>query len=123
MSGLDTATVKKLYESLAERRRQARERLGKKALTYAEKVLFSHLTPGSEPWTMGPSSGVERGVSFLSLQPDRVAMQDATAQMAILQFMQANRDAVAVPSTVHCDHLIRAHSGAEADVKRAIEEN
>lgn len=123
MSGLDTASIKKLYESLAERHRQAREHLGKKALTYAEKVLFSHLTPGSEPWTMGPSSGVERGVSFLSLQPDRVAMQDATAQMAILQFMQANRDAVAVPSTVHCDHLIRAHSGAEADVKRAIEEN
>ena len=120
MSGISTDSVKKLYESLAERHAKAKQILGKSALTYAEKVLYSHFVPGNEPENV---QAAERGVSFLSLSPDRVAMQDATAQMAILQFMQANRDVVAVPSTVHCDHLIRAHSGAEADVKRAIDEN
>jgi aconitate hydratase len=120
MSGISTDSVKKLYESLAERHAQAKQRLGKSALTYAEKILYSHFSPGLEP--DGPQAA-ERGVSFLSLSPDRVAMQDATAQMAILQFMQANRDVVAVPSTVHCDHLIRAQVGAEADVKRASDEN
>lgn len=120
MSGISTDSVKKLYESLAERHAQAKQRLGKSALTYAEKILYSHFSPGLEP--DGPQAA-ERGVSFLSLSPDRVAMQDATAQMAILQFMQANRDVVAVPSTVHCDHLIRAQVGADADVKRASDEN
>lgn len=107
--------VKKHYQNLPKKLEAVKARLGKKALTYAEKVLFSHLI--DEP------AEIERGKSFLSLQPDRVAMQDATAQMAILQFMLANRDDVAVPSTVHCDHLVRSQSGAEADVERAINEN
>jgi aconitate hydratase len=116
-SGISTDHIKKLYSGLAASHKKARDRFGKKALTNAEKILFAHLVSENYP------ESVARGVSFLSLNPDRVAMQDATAQMAILQFMQANRDLVAVPSTVHCDHLIRAHSGAVEDVKRAIEEN
>jgi aconitate hydratase len=117
MSPISTDKIRKMYQNLKSSHDKARKTFGKQALTMAEKVLFSHLTPENYP------DRIVRGESFLSLQPDRVAMQDATAQMAILQFMQANRDEVAVPSTVHCDHLIRAHSGAEADVQRAIEEN
>jgi aconitate hydratase len=117
MSGISTETIQKFYSGLAASHAKAKERFGKPALTYAEKVLFSHLVAENYP------ERILRGESFLSLHPDRVAMQDATAQMAILQFMQANRDTVAVPSTVHCDHLIRAHSGADADVQRAVEEN
>jgi aconitate hydratase len=116
-SGNSTEIFKNFYAGLAERHETAKKRLGKKALTYAEKVLFSHFVSGHEP------DSIERGSSFINLQPDRVAMQDATAQMAILQFMQASRDTVAVPSTVHCDHLIRAHSGAAEDTGRAMEEN
>lgn len=117
MSRISTDKIKKFYAGLHASHEKAKKVLGKTALTAAEKILFSHLTPENYP------EHIVRGESFLSLHPDRVAMQDATAQMAILQFMQANRDVVAVPSTVHCDHLIRAHSGAEADVNRAIEEN
>jgi aconitate hydratase len=117
MSRISTDHIKKLYQNLKASHDKARKTFGKCALTMAEKVLFSHLTPENYP------ERIIRGESFLSLQPDRVAMQDATAQMAILQFMQANRDEVAVPSTVHCDHLIRAHSGAQEDVQRAIDEN
>jgi aconitate hydratase len=117
MSGPSTEIVKKHYAKLAANLEKARKHFGKQALTATEKILFSHLTPENYP------ERIVRGETFLSLQPDRVAMQDATAQMAILQFMQANRDTVAVPSTVHCDHLIRAHSGAAADVERACEEN
>lgn len=116
-SGNSTETLKKFYSSLREKHDFAKKRLGKKALTYAEKVLYSHFFAGHEP------DAIERGGTFLNLQPDRVAMQDATAQMAILQFMQASRDTVAVPSTVHCDHLIRAHSGAAIDTERAVNEN
>jgi aconitate hydratase len=117
MSGISTDKIGKFYAGLAASHAKAKERFGKQALTTAEKILFSHLVPENYP------ERILRGETFLSLNPDRVAMQDATAQMAILQFMQANRPQVAVPSTVHCDHLIRAHSGAAEDVERAINEN
>lgn len=119
MSGnsTDIEMIKKHYAKISASLEKAKKHFGKSALTAAEKILFSHLIPETYP------AQIVRGETFLSLQPDRVAMQDATAQMAILQFMQANRDTVAVPSTVHCDHLIRAFSGAEADVERACEEN
>ena len=85
-------------------------------LTFVEKVLFGHLDDPA-------NQNLIRGQSFLLLRPDRVAMQDATAQMALLQFMLAGREESAVPATVHCDHLIRAHEGAEEDMKKAMAEN
>ncbi|MGH9749023.1 MAG: aconitate hydratase [Candidatus Polarisedimenticolia bacterium] len=85
-------------------------------LTLAEKILLGHLDTPSE-------ADLKPGKSYVLLRPDRVAMQDATAQMALLQFMQAGRDRVAVPTTVHCDHLIQARTGAVADVKEALQEN
>ncbi len=85
-------------------------------LTYAEKVLYTHL------WE-NPSSKLERGKDYAELAPDRVAMQDATAQMALLQFMSANKKETAVPTTVHCDHLIQAQIGAQDDLLRATSEN
>ena len=109
--------ILKLYESLESRHQRARKLLGRDALTLAEKILFAHQIQDEN------IAIPARGQDFWKLQPDRVAMQDATAQMAILQFMQAGRDHVAVPSTVHCDHLIRAQSGAEEDLDRANHEN
>ncbi len=107
--------VRRVYETSRERLEIVRRRLGR-SLTLAEKVLFGHLDdPENET--------LERGKSYIMLRPDRVAMQDATAQMAMLQFMLSGRDETAVPSTIHCDHLIRARSGAKEDVERAIEEN
>ena len=91
----------------------AAKRLGR-PLTLAEKVMFGHLADPA-------GQELERGEATLALNPDRVAMQDATAQMAILQFMQAGRDTTAVPSTVHCDHLIQARSGAAKDLADAID--
>ena len=91
------------------------KRLGR-SLTLADKIIFGHL---DDP----EAAELERGKSYVSLRPDRVAMQDATAQMALLQFMQAGRSETAVPTTVHCDHLIRAHQGASADADRAANEN
>ena len=85
-------------------------------LTYAEKVLYSHL---DDPH----GQDIERGVSYLKLRPDRVACQDATAQMAILQFMSAGMPSVATPTTVHCDHLIEAQIGGEKDLSRAKDIN
>ncbi|KAI4175802.1 MAG: hypothetical protein LQ343_001415 [Gyalolechia ehrenbergii] len=85
-------------------------------LTYAEKVLYSHL---DDPH----GQDIQRGKSYLKLRPDRVACQDATAQMAILQFMSANLPSVATPTTVHCDHLIEALEGGEEDLARAVETN
>lgn len=108
--------VAKLYESLDARFKNIRKTLGR-PLPLAEKILFSHLDNPEDV------QGKERGESFLMLRPDRVAMQDATAQMAILQFMQSGRKRVAVPSTVHCDHLIRAHQGVEKDMSVANKEN
>ncbi len=107
--------VQRVYETSRKRLEIVRKRLGR-PLTLAEKILFGHLDdPENET--------LERGKSYIMLRPDRVAMQDATAQMAMLQFMLAGRDETAVPSTIHCDHLIRARSGAKEDVERAIEEN
>ena len=85
-------------------------------LTYAEKILYSHL---DDPH----GQDIERGKSYLKLRPDRVACQDATAQMAILQFMSANMPSVATPTTVHCDHLIEAQIGSEKDLARAQDIN
>lgn len=109
--------IRQHYEAMRRKIAQAKAQLGKSALTTAEKILIAHLDD------VNALTQIERGVSMLSLRPARVAMQDATAQMAILQFMQAGRDTVAVPSTVHCDHLIRSKVGAEADIAQANEEN
>jgi aconitate hydratase len=107
--------VKKLYSSLPGKLEKARKKFGR-PLTLAEKILASHADDfDKQAW--------DKGKAQLALRPDRVAMQDATAQMALLQFIQAGKKTVAVPSTVHCDHLIRAQSGAKEDVDRAIEEN
>ncbi len=111
----DIDLVRSLYAKMEERHAIARRRLGR-PLTLAEKILFSHLVdPENQPF--------ERGKSYLMLEPDRVALQDATAQMAILQFMLAGRDEVAVPTTIHCDHLIRAHKGVGRDMDTALKEN
>jgi len=107
--------VSKVYAASRERLAVVRERLGH-PLTLAEKVLFGHLADPA-------GQELERGEATLALRPDRVAMQDATAQMAILQFMQANRDETAVPTTVHCDHLLLAHKGAEFDKAHALDVN
>jgi len=107
--------VEKLYASMPEKLAQARKKFGR-GLTLAEKILVSHAdNVDQQVW--------ERGKAMLALRPDRVAMQDATAQMAMLQFMQAGKKTVAVPSTIHCDHLIRAESGSEKDLLRAVDEN
>jgi aconitate hydratase len=107
--------VTKVYEQTRKLLATVRARLGR-PLTLAEKVLFGHLAdPASQEF--------ERGEATLALRPDRVAMQDATAQMAILQFMQAGRDETAVPTTVHCDHLLLAHKGAEFDKSHALDVN
>jgi aconitate hydratase len=107
--------IRRLYESMAARLAPARKRFGR-SLTLAEKILVSHADNfDSQEWS--------RGKAQLRLRVDRVALQDATGQMALLQFMQAGKKQVAVPSTVHCDHLIRAQSGASEDMKRAVTEN
>jgi aconitate hydratase len=107
--------IGKLYAMFSERLALMRQRLGRD-LPLAEKILFAHL---DDPRT----TDVERGKGWIDLRPDRVAMQDATAQMALLQFMQAGRKRVAVPTTVHCDHLIRARLGVDADMQVALQEN
>src|SRR5687767_5120621 len=109
------SAVEKLYSTLDERHALARRRLGR-PITLAEKILFAHLDAPE-------SAEYERNKSYLMLRPDRVALQDATAQMALLQFMLAGRDEAAVPSTIHCDHLIRAQKGSEADMGVALAEN
>src|SRR3989338_6214780 len=101
--------IRQLYERLASAHAAARKKFGR-PLTLAEKILVSHVRDLA-------SQAFERGEGYLTLQPDRVAMQDATAQMAILQFMQARRDTVAVPTTIHCDHLIQARVGVREDMK------
>lgn len=108
--------VKNHYKSLQGKTDKYRKTLGR-SLTLAEKILFSHLDDDS---CVGD---LERGKSFAMLRPDRVAMQDATAQMAILQFIQSGKKTVAVPSTVHCDHLILAHMGVKTDMQVANNEN
>ena len=112
----DLDLISKVYAAMPARVAAAREKLGR-PLTLTEKILYSHL------WEGGISETYERGKSYVDFAPDRVAMQDATAQMALLQFMQAGRPKVAVPSTVHCDHLITAKIDAETDLKTANEES
>ena len=112
----DIGTIKKVYSGLEARVTKARELVGR-PLTLAEKILYSHLYQGE------PIEAYERGGAYVDFSPDRVAMQDATAQMALLQFMQSGKDQTAVPSTVHCDHLIQAEVGADDDLKKAINTN
>src|SRR4051794_39999163 len=107
--------VEQVYARLQERCALGRERVGR-PLTYAEKVLLNHLRDAS-------GQELERGRSYADFDPDRVAMQDATAQMALLQFMTAGLDEAAVPSTVHCDHLIQAKVAADIDLKFALDVN
>jgi aconitate hydratase len=111
----DLDLIKKLYGSMAAKVDAARKLVGK-PLTLAEKILYSHLF-------VAPKRAYERGKDYVDFAPDRVAMQDATAQMALLQFMTCGRDKVAVPSTVHCDHLIQAKTGAAADLATAKDVN
>ncbi|HMC79858.1 MAG TPA: aconitate hydratase [Acidimicrobiia bacterium] len=107
--------VRGVYDRLAERVALGRRHLGR-PLTFTEKVLLNHLrSPGD--------AGLDRGVSYTDFDPDRVAMQDATAQMALLQFMTAGLDEAAVPATVHCDHLILAKAGADLELKFALDSN
>jgi aconitate hydratase len=112
----DIEMIKKVYAAYPERVAAARNVVNK-PLTLAEKILYTHLWDGktSEPYV--------RGGSYVDFAPDRVAMQDATAQMALLQFMQAGKDKVAVPSTAHADHLIQARIGASKDLQEGINKN
>jgi aconitate hydratase len=112
----DLDLIKSVYERMPARIQAARKLVGR-PLTLSEKILYNHL------WNGDATTQHERGRSYVDFAPDRVAMQDATAQMALLQFMQAGRPKVAVPSTVHCDHLITAKTGADADLKIANEES
>src|SRR5512139_3268305 len=113
---LNIELIKSYYDKLPHLMEEVRKNLGK-PLTYSEKVLYAHLygKPAGGPW--------KRGVDYVDFAPDRVAMQDATAQMALLQFMMAGKQQTAVPSSVHCDHLIMAKSGAETDMKTAFTGN
>ncbi len=105
--------IKKVYSQMAERVDAAKVATGK-PLTLAEKILYSHL------WDGKATKAFKRGADYVDFAPDRIACQDATAQMALLQFMQAGKKKVAVPTTVHCDHLIQAKIGADADLQNAI---
>jgi aconitate hydratase len=112
----DLEMIKAVYARMDERIAAARKVVNR-PLTLTEKILYSHLTAGNA------SAAYNRGKDYVDFNPDRVAMQDATAQMALLQFMQAGRPKVAVPSTVHCDHLITAKSGAAEDLAFANKES
>jgi aconitate hydratase len=112
----DIEVIKSVYARMPERVEAARKMLGR-PLTLSEKILFNHLWDGAAP------ANFKRGADYVDFAPDRVAMQDATAQMALLQFMQAGRAKVAVPSTVHCDHLITAQNGADTDLQVANTES
>ncbi|GAA4318825.1 aconitate hydratase [Pontixanthobacter gangjinensis] len=108
----DIDMIKKVYSHMAERVNTAREVVGK-PLTLSEKILYSHL------WDGQATEAYKRGKDYVEFSPDRIACQDATAQMALLQFMQAGKKKVAVPTTVHCDHLIQAKMGAAIDLQSA----
>ncbi|REK61534.1 MAG: aconitate hydratase, partial [Bacteroidetes bacterium] len=112
----DIDMIRKVYERYPERIAAAREAVGK-PLTLSEKILYAHL------WDGAANQAYDRGASYVDFAPDRVAMQDATAQMALLQFMQAGKDKVAVPSTAHADHLIQARIGADKDLQDGINKN
>jgi aconitate hydratase len=111
----DLELIRKVYAEMPAKVDDARKLLGR-PLTLSEKILYSHLSqPAATPY--------KRGADYVDFAPDRVAMQDATAQMALLQFMTCGREKVAVPSTVHCDHLIQAKTGAVEDLKTALDTN
>ena len=112
----DIEMIKKVYANFPGRVKAARKIVGR-PLTLSEKILYTHL------WQGDATQPFERGKSYVDFAPDRVAMQDATAQMALLQFMQAGRNKVAVPSTVHCDHLIVAKTGSKEDLSKAVTES
>lgn len=112
----DLEMIQQVYTQLPARIQAARNTLNR-PLTATEKILYSHLHAGT------PLQAYERGGAYVDFAPDRVAMQDATAQMALLQFMMAGKNKVAVPSTVHCDHLIQAKVGADADLATAVDTN
>ena len=112
----DIEMIKEVYKNLPAKVDAARKLVGR-PLTLTEKILYSHLHADQKPQSF------ERGKSYVDFAPDRVAMQDATAQMALLQFMQSGRPKVAVPSTVHCDHLITAKNGAAEDLAFANNES
>ena len=112
----DLDMIKAVYSRFPERIAAARQAVNK-PLTLTEKILYAHL------WEGAAKEAYSRGGSYVDFAPDRVAMQDATAQMALLQFMQAGRKQVAVPSTVHCDHLIQARVGAGQDLQEAVNKN
>jgi aconitate hydratase len=112
----DIEMIKKVYENMAERVDKARDLVGR-PLTLSEKILYSHL------WEGNATKAFTRGKDYVDFAPDRVACQDATAQMALLQFMHAGKPRVAVPTTVHCDHLIQAKVDAKTDLKRAKEQS
>ncbi|QJR21497.1 Aconitate hydratase [Brevinematales bacterium NS] len=108
--------IQRCYARYPETVEKARKILGR-PLTLTEKILYNHLFDGAEV------KAYERGKSYAEFQPDRVAMQDATAQMALLQFIHADKETTVVPASIHCDHLVQARDGAESDLKRALVEN
>ncbi len=112
----DIEMIKAVYEVMGERIEAARK-IVNRPLTLSEKILYSHLEQGI------PTEEFQRGKSYVDFKPDRVAMQDATAQMALLQFMQAGKKKVAVPSTAHADHLIQAKIGADKDLQESLNKN
>ncbi len=113
----DIEMIRKLYSNIPNRVAAARK-INQKPLTLTEKILYAHLWNGD-----AEGKPFERGKDYVDFAPDRVAMQDATAQMALLQFMQSGRSKVAVPSTVHCDHLIEAKENSNTDLARAVNES
>jgi aconitate hydratase len=112
----DIQMIEKVYASMASRVDKARELVGR-PLTLTEKILYNHL------WDGNPTTVYKRGADYVDFAPDRVACQDATAQMALLQFMHAGKKTVAVPTTVHCDHLIQAKVGAKTDLAVATSQS
>ena len=112
----DIEMIKEVYARYPERIEAARKILNR-PLSLSEKILYTHL------WDGKATEVFERGGSYVDFAPDRVAMQDATAQMALLQFMQAGKPKAAVPSTVHADHLIQARVGADKDLQESINKN
>ena len=112
----DIEMIRSFYSSLSRKVDEAREHLHR-PMTLAEKILYAHLYDESK------MTAYRRGEDYVDFRPDRVAMQDATAQMALLQFMNAGKEQSAVPATVHCDHLIQAYRGAKDDLSTANETN
>ena len=112
----DIEMIRSFYSSLSRKVDEAREHLHR-PMTLAEKILYEHLYDESK------MTAYRRGEDYVDFRPDRVAMQDATAQMALLQFMNAGKEQSAVPATVHCDHLIQAYRGAKDDLSTANETN